>query len=349
MSGLKIILIVYVASICIGLPLIIKEHKNDKNVLMELIAIIIMPIVLITGGFLLIQKWWYKDKPRPVSEKYRKYLNPDLVNVNGVMMPLAEYNLKYKKSVTLQDVYGSKYLENIDTKKNRTEAYYQTLHFSDEITSSTDTKYVELLGNALLKRDFSAIAPLMSEETMLVLFNNKTIIGGQNIIDYWQDWILRGEKDDVVVLYTIKWCEWFSQPVLQISPKSYANDYTLIKIQNNYISLIERIPNPIGNVMIGGPDLDCKRLDLNKVRDRLENEISPKLNHITCLDCGTASGSLKWYRVDWPMGIHGFIGDMSVCPRCNKVIEFIPEIRLRYEQPMSLEGDDEFVNEESPF
>lgn len=348
MSVMKIILFVYVASICIGLPFVIKKHKRNKNILAELTAIVFMPIVLLIGGFILVQNWWYKDKPRPIPKELRQYLRSDLVVVNGERMPLAEYNLKYKKHVTLIDVYGSKHLESVDTKEIRTETYYQTLHFSDEIISCDDTKYVELLGNAFLRRDFSAISPLMSEETKFVMFNYKTINGGQNIIDYWQDWILRCKKDGVIVLYTIKWCKWFSQPVLQISPQSYADESVLIKVQNNCISLIERIPNQIGDMMIGGPYLNWERLDIEEIRDKLIDEISPKSNHIVCLDCGTASDSLKWYRVEWSMGFHGYVGDMSVCPHCDKVIEFIPEMRLRYEKPIFIEGENE-KNEDFPF
>ena len=94
MSVMKIILFVYVASICIGLPFVIKKHKRNKNILAELTAIVFMPIVLLIGGFILVQNWWYKDKPRPIPKELRQYLRSDLVVVNGERMPLAEYNLK---------------------------------------------------------------------------------------------------------------------------------------------------------------------------------------------------------------------------------------------------------------
>lgn len=54
MSKILIVLIVYAVLICIGLPLIIKYHRKNKNILFEVLSIIFMPIVLLVGLFVLI-------------------------------------------------------------------------------------------------------------------------------------------------------------------------------------------------------------------------------------------------------------------------------------------------------
>lgn len=39
------------------------------------------------------------------------------------------------------------------------------------------------------------------------------------------------------------------------------------------------------------------------------------------------------------------VGELSVCPRCNKIIEFIPQMRLRYEKTKFLDGEKPKTNE----
>ncbi len=333
MSKILIVLIVYAVLICIGLPLIIKYHRKNKNILFEVLSIIFMPIVLLVGLFVLNRKWWYKDKTRPIPKKLRKFLKSDCVVVNGTVMPLAEYNKKYNKTLTLKDVYGAKYADSVDVNDIRSEESFRSLNVSDDVNPFIDTEYLKSFGEAFLKRDFSNMGNLISEDATMVIYDRKTIVGAKNIVDYWKDWLLRCDNDKVIVECAVKKCKWFDLPALQISPKGYVNLYVILEIHNGLITSIMDIPNPLGSIAVGGPNLDWERLEIEKIQDKLTDEIDSKLNHIACLDCGTPSDALKWYRVELPMGIHGYIGDISICPHCNKVIEFIPEIRLRYDEP----------------
>ena len=191
-----------------------------------------------------------------------------------------------------------------------------------------------------MKRDFSNVEKLMSEDATMLIYDRKTIVGAKNIVDYWEDWLRRCDNDKVIVECAVKKCKWFSLPALQICPKGYKNLYVIVEIHNDLITNIMDIPNPIGSIAVGGPDLDWDRLEINSIRNKLFEVIDLKTNHISCINCGAVSKTLKWYRVELPMGIHGYVGDMSICPHCDKIVEFIPEIRLRYEKPKSLDKDE---------
>ncbi|MBR5957056.1 MAG: hypothetical protein IKZ99_01690 [Salinivirgaceae bacterium] len=334
MSIIQIIAICYAALICIGLPFIIKAHKKDKNIAFEVIAIVFMPLVLLIGGFLLFKTWMQKDKALPVPKKIRNFIKPDSVSVNGQIMSLAEYNIKYNKTLTLKDVYGAKYADTIDENDIRSEESFRTLKVSDDVGSFIDTEFLKIFGEAFLKRDFSNVENLISEDATMVIYDRKTIVGAKNIVDYWKDWLLRCDNDKVIVECEVKKCKWFSLPALQISPKGYVNLYVILEIHNGLITNIMDIPNPIGSIAVGGPDLDWDRLEISRIRNKLSEAIDSKPNHISCIDCSATSETLKWYRVELPMGIHGYVGDISVCPHCDKIVEFIPEIRLRYEEPI---------------
>lgn len=341
MTTIQILLIIYVASLCIGMPFIIKSHKKKKNIPFEVIAVVFMPIVLLIECFFVVQKWWYKDKARPLPKKLRKFLKPDLVVVNGETMSISDYNKKYGKNLTLKDVYGSKYVM-----QSEGDSSCETVTLEDKVAAQhEDYASIKIIGIALSSNDYHAFRTLMTENTTMVLYDNKTVVGVDNIIDYWQDWTFRCKKDGVHVKYTIKYCKWFSLPVLKITPQGYSSYYLAIKTNEGRITHIERMRNPLGHPVVGGPDLDWERLDIKKLKGKLTKEIDSKHYHISCLDCGTASSDLKWYRVSIPMGLHGYTGDMSVCPHCNKIIEFIPEIRYRIDNP----SVDDVPDDDVPF
>lgn len=235
----------------------------------------------------------------------------------------------------------------LEITENNSENHYLSLNFSE------DLKFVSILGQSLLKQDLSSIAPLLSDETTMVLYDLQTIVGAKNIVDYWQDFFSNCKKDNAFVKYTVKWSKWFSQPMLEISSrcsKGIEDWYVFLKIsyeEKGYcITRIEQIPKSIGDAFVAGPDLSWERIDLKKIKKRLTEKADPKLYHISCFDCGTPSEFLNWYReVDIPMGIHGYVGELSVCPYCNKIIEFIPQMRLRYEKPKFLDGEKPKTNE----
>ena len=62
-----------------------------------------------------------------------------------------------------------------------------------------------------------------------------------------------------------------------------------------------------------------------------------KENRIPCLTCGMPSEKLGWYSSLFKAGCHGYSGVVSVCPHCQKVVEYYPSIRIRYAEPVDQE------------
>lgn len=66
-----------------------------------------------------------------------------------------------------------------------------------------------------------------------------------------------------------------------------------------------------------------------------------KGNRIPRFSCGAKSETLDWYEADLKQGIDCYKGQVSICPKCSKVIEFFAEAKYRIEEPVfDKEGND---------
>ena len=82
---------------------------------------------------------------------------------------------------------------------------------------------------------------------------------------------------------------------------------------------------------------DLKSLERCLSDLRESNEIFEpviKENRMPCLTCGKPSEELEWHSSLIQAGIHGYSSIVSVCPHCHKVVEYYPEMRTRYIEPV---------------
>lgn len=93
----------------------------------------------------------------------------------------------------------------------------------------------------------------------------------------------------------------------------------------------------LNNLYLNHFQLDEPILDWETVQLCMEEIVEPEANHIPCLECGTLSENLEWHKFTYRMGLHGYVGIMSICHRCKKEVEMHAESRIRYE---SFEEDD---------
>lgn len=92
----------------------IEDHKLWQVITVVLLFIIFSPIVILVVTYIAIEgtckRIYYRNRPRPIPKKFRKYLKNNLVvNEEGKTMTIDEYNELHKTSYTLRDVYGKRY------------------------------------------------------------------------------------------------------------------------------------------------------------------------------------------------------------------------------------------------
>lgn len=103
----------------------------------------------------------------------------------------------------------------------------------------------------------------------------------------------------------------------------------LFRVQNEELADIVFAPSLLQDYGCMFHDLDQPPYNAEFISNFLGEDGGTQDNHLPCPICGTDSTLIDRYKFHIPMGIHGYVGMVSICPKCNKVVEFVPNIRLR--------------------
>lgn len=312
---------------------IYNARKNHKPILtwniftLVILCPLIMPFVLIYIIVKGVGNLYYKDKPRPIAKRYRRFLKKDFIEHNGARMSLAEYNKKFNKNVKLEDIYDKKNVDALTPEEiAHFEKFENTLTINDNLPDDIYTKLSVIFANARVNNDYSDLERYLSDDVTFVLYKRRTLQGKKAFVDYWKSKHFREEKDDIIVNTEVKLCLYYNHAGILDKPKRFKQMYLLFRIYGGKITHAVYAPNPLHDSLIPYCDLDCPPYDSKTIEVNLGEPIHSEENRIPCLRCGTPSEELNWHKFSIDRGMLGYIGHISVCLRCHQQVEFYPEI-----------------------
>lgn len=346
------IFLAYWISSCIAIYVIMKRRNSAcsntsirEHIVLVLLSPLALPIVAIVLLLYKCRDTYYRNRPRPIPKRMRKYLKKDCVlDENKTTVSLSEYNYKHGTNYSLEDVYGKKYLASLteDTKEKIMEesASYGKLIIQENIPHTSRTTAATALGRGIVDGDFSEFEKLLSEQIVHVNYRRESISGKDEVIQYWKGWRSRYVETKKATKFEVVHSNYYSDSCLLLGSM-----VVLFLIKDGHIIKTLFTPRFL-NRMVGHHDdmldfpfdLDSIMPYLTKVKTLSEiDDDEKKENRIPCLTCGTPSERLEWYSSLFKAGCHGYSGVVSVCPHCQKVVEYYPSIRIRYEEPVDPE------------
>lgn len=309
-----------------------------------IVAPVIVFIVVAGGGYRL----YYRNRPRPMSKNLRKYMKVDTVlDETNSTVSLAEYNSKHNTNFSLEDVYGKKYVQSLSPEDLAAiREYGDTLEIADEVRSDEYFDIVSCYASARKSNDFSDFAKYLTDETVLTRFAKGRTYGRTEIVDYFKRMYGKRKEQKEATKYEVLLCPYYAHAAVKEQGSDFLL-YTLFLIEGNKVKHITITPM-VEHWGIGYSPLERPTYGADVLTILEGREVAPKEFHFSCPKCGKLSEELTWKKVEIPTGIHGYIGDMSICPDCGCEVEFFPEIRARYEEPQFLEPKKKKSNE-APF
>ena len=318
-----------------------------KAVLWEHLQIIMLcpiavPVLLIALLYKGCRNLYYRNRPRPLPKKFKKYMKKDCVlDENNCTISIAEYNYRHGTEYTLDDVYGKGYIESLSEEEkaeiNTKATSLGILEIQENIPESIYTEAAKTLGAALLSGDFASFEGLLDANVEHVSYKKETILGKDKVVGYWKGWRNRYVETRKAKKFEVVYSNYYSNACLLLDMM-----VVMFYIRNNRINkilLIQRHLSPtIGfhDDIIDFPfDIDCINHCLSDLQERKE-EFAPVVreNRIPCFCCGKPSEELEWHSSLFQFGDIGYSGIVSVCPHCHKVVEHEPEVRYRYHEPV---------------
>lgn len=89
-----------------------------EHLLIVLFSPLAAPIMLFALAYHSCINLYYRNRPRPLPKKMKKYMKKDCVlDENNQTVSLAEYNYMHNTEYTLDDVYGKGYVESLTEKE----------------------------------------------------------------------------------------------------------------------------------------------------------------------------------------------------------------------------------------
>ena len=334
-----------------GIMAVLWEHL--QIILLCPIAVRVLLLALLYKG---CRSLYYRNRPRPLPKKFKKYMKKDCVlDENNCTISIAEYNYKHGTAYTLDDVYGKGYIESLTEEEKAditTESTkYGILEVQENIPDSPYTNAAKILGEALLSGDFTDFENLLDSDVEHISYNKETMSGKEQVIEYWRGWRSRYVETRKAKKFEVVYSNYYSNACLLMEMMVVMFFIREDKVQK--VLLIQRHLNP----MIGyHEDILEFPFDLNSIKHCLSELREPTEifepvateNRIPCLTCGTHSEKLEWHSSLFQFGDVGYSGIVSVCPHCHKVVEFYPEVRSRYIEPVDKKIAKQPVSHKAP-
>ena len=339
---------IYIACMVVMLAVLL-GFKSQLKSWQKVLAVLFAPamiVLLVIGAIVLIidhicKHGFHDILPRQKSKAYPldredfRFWSKDTIMAGTEKMSIVDYNEKYGKSITLDDVYGQGYSESLTPEDLFNCKVFIPKKFGLE-PNMPDYIYKTIsiaFAKAFALGDISFIESYINEKTYLVLYKKDELSGKARVLSYFSDWIDKATNDNLKVKITVKWQPNQCRPAVYIKPDGYKEMVLLFYVCNDSLADIIFAPSLLQDYGCMFHDIDQPPYSVEFISNFIGEDEATQGNHLSCPTCGTDSNLIDWYKFHIPMGIHGYAGTVSICPDCKRVVELVPNIRLRYEEP----------------
>lgn len=292
-----------------------------------IVFICILPKHIKENGF---RRFWprRKGKAYPLDKSDFNYWSKDTVyDGEKDKMTLSEFNKKYNKTLTLDDVYGSGYTESITPEEYlECNCMIPNLYGREaNLPGYTYTNTAEALAKGIISDNYSEFFKLLSSNPYLILIDNIEIRGRDEVSEFIESYFNNIKSKDHTFRVNVEWNVSQCRPAVYIRFTQYFPIVILFHLNNEGVSTITIAQKYLSKFKSELCDIDNPGFCCRAVIPYLGENEETKENQLCCPICGTDSALLDWYTFAMPEGKFGRAGQLSICPTCAKVVQLIPE------------------------
>lgn len=204
----------------------------------------------------------------------------------------------------------------------------------DELPDDKHKEASIALGIGLVKDDFSIFEKMLDKNVvwMWPSSTQRTLVGRDAVLKYWKDFGHRMSDDVLGGNFSVMYCANKFMATLSMQPNDKSATYILFYIERGKVKIGLSVARVVANVENSANNfarkhhetLDDFPFTVDFVMKHHISSLLPKSNRIPCLSCGKTSELLKWENIAFSNGGLEYHAEISVCPNCNKVIEYLP-------------------------
>ena len=214
------------------------------------------------------------------------------------------------------------------------------IHRADRLPNDIYTEVSIACADALKGGNWDAFTQYLTEQTTFRYFGSKETTNClyelRKISDQIQAMHLKGDVNNICV----ETCKFHAKTCVVINPRKQPDKhYLLFRIIDGKITHIVYTPVTVKQGIRYNPfeDLPWTVEFLGK---RSYDDAKPLKNHLPCFTCGTPSEQLQWRRLSLKNTHNVIDGVTSICPHCNRQVEYYIETQTEIPQPKHDENKD---------
>ena len=228
-----------------------------------------------------------KSKAYPLDREDFRFWPKDTIMAGAEKMSIVDYNKKFGKSITLDDVYGQGYSESLtpedifNCKVLIPKKFGIEPNIPDYIYKTISIAFAK----SFALGDISFIESFINDKTYFVLYKKEELSGKERILSYFSDWIDRATNDNLKVKITVKWQPNQCRPAVYIKPEGYKEMVLLFRVQNNALTDIIFAPSLLQDYGCMFHDIDQPPYSVEFISNFIGEDEATQDNHLSCPTC----------------------------------------------------------------
>lgn len=344
-----IYILIYVVCMMVMLALF-AFYKSQLKVWQKVLAVLFAPIMIaicIIGVIVLciehIMKYGFhnilprrKGKAYPLDKSDFSIWGKDYVLDGNDKIQIDDFNEKYNKALSLDDVYGKGFVENMTPEEvYKCKAFIPGKYGLEPKIPKYIYKDIAIaFAVCFVSGNIDIISQYLTEKSHLILFKREEIIGIKAITEYFQEWITSAKNKRLQVRVSVEWNANQCRPVVYVSPKGYNKMILIFILKQGRIDTLIFGPRFIQNAGTRFHDLDTPAYNLEFMSQFFGEDADSAQFHLSCPSCGADSIMLDWYTFQMALGKLGYSGMISICPDCKRIVELQPDTRYKFDEAL---------------
>lgn len=214
------------------------------------------------------------------------------------------------------------------------------IHVASRLPDDIYTKVSVACANALKSGNWDELAQYITEQTTFLYLGTEATSDCINELRKIGSHIQTLHKNDALNDISVETCKFHARTCVVINPRKQPDKhYILFRIIDGKVTHIVHTPVTVTRGIRYNPLEELPRT-IDFLNMRSYDDAEPRKNHLPCFACGAPSERLRWRKLSLKNTQNVIDGVTSICPHCNRQVEYYIETQTEIPQPKHDENKD---------
>ena len=214
------------------------------------------------------------------------------------------------------------------------------IHVAGRLPEDIHTQVSIACANALKSGNWDEFAQYITEQTTFLYHGTEATTDCINELRKIGSHIQTMHKEGALNDISVETCKFYARACVVINPRKQPDKhYILFRIFDGKLTHIVHTPVTIKRGIRYNPFEDLP-WTIEFLNMRSYDDAEPRKNHLPCFACGASSEQLRWRKLTLKNTQNVIDGVTSICPHCNRQVEYYIETQTEIPQPKPQDNED---------